>query len=76
MLKDLTFNIKGGTVTLRSVNIDPSTTIICDLVTKSGKTAGEAQTIFNKAFGYTPDISIAPKNAPLPVPIRPSVLRA
>ena len=56
--------VTGGTVTAGIVNIDPSTTIICDLVTKSGKTAGQAQTIFNKAFGYTPDISIAPKNAP------------
>ena len=56
--------VTGGTVTAGIVNIDPSTTIICDLVTKSGKTAGQAQIIFNKAFGYTPDISIAPKNAP------------
>ena len=56
--------VSGGTVTAGSVNIDPSTTIICDLVIKSGKTVGEAQTIFNKAFGYTPDMSVAPKNAP------------
>ncbi len=56
--------VTGGTVTAGIVNLDPSTTIICDLVTKSGKTAGEAQNIFNKAFGYRPDISIAPKNAP------------
>lgn len=52
----------GGSLTTGIVNLDPSTTIICDLVTKHGKTAGEANSIFRAAFGYTPDPSIASKN--------------
>jgi hypothetical protein len=56
--------VSGGTLTTGLVNIDPSTTIICDLVTKFGKSDGEAQTIFNNAFGYLPNISIESKNIP------------
>jgi hypothetical protein len=47
-----------------SVNIDPSSTILHDLVTSGSKTSGEAQTIFNTAFGFKPDISVACKNKP------------
>jgi hypothetical protein len=46
------------------VNIDPSSTIIYHLVTKYGKTLADAKTIFATAFRYTPDTSVAPKNAP------------
>jgi hypothetical protein len=56
--------VSGGTLTAGSVHIDPSSTIIHALVTGSGKTHGEANAIFNAAFGYTPDTSVAPKNAP------------
>ncbi|MDA8434027.1 MAG: carboxypeptidase-like regulatory domain-containing protein, partial [Nitrospiraceae bacterium] len=49
-----------------SVNLDPSSTIICDLVTGQGKTLAEANTIFTSAFGYTPDTSVSPINAPSP----------
>jgi hypothetical protein len=45
-----------------AVNLDPASTIIADLVKSHGKTLTEANTIFSGAFGYTPDISIAPKN--------------
>jgi len=62
--KTLAAYVSGGTLTTGLVNIDPSTTLICDLVTKSGKTLNVAQTIFNSAFGYTPDISVASKNTP------------
>jgi len=47
-----------------SVNIDPSSTIVYHMVTAHGKTINEAETDFQGAFGYTPDISITPVNAP------------
>jgi hypothetical protein len=56
--------VSGGTLTAGSVHIDPSSTIIHALVTRNSKTHGEANAIFNAAFGYTPDTSVAPKNAP------------
>lgn len=54
----------GSLSTGSSVNIDPSSTIVFHLVTDHGKTINEAETAFQEAFGYTPDISIAPVNAP------------
>ncbi len=57
--------VEGGTLTSGSkVALDPSSTIVCDLVTRSSKTFDEAKSIFAAAFGYTPDTSIVPKNAP------------
>ncbi len=57
--------IPGGSLGAgSSVHIAPSTTIISHLVTKHGKTVAEARTIFAAAYGYMPDPSIAPKNAP------------
>jgi len=72
----------GSLLAGSSVNIDPSSTIISDLVTKHGKTLNNAKTIFSTAAGYTPDPSIAPKNAPTSVadgsdaPHRLAALRA
>jgi hypothetical protein len=57
--------VTGGALsTGATVNIDPSSTIIHAIVTGSSKTCGEANAIFNSAFGYTPDTSVAPKNGP------------
>lgn len=56
--------VSGGTLTAGSVNLDPSSTIIRELITQHGKNAVEAGALFNTAFGYTPDTSVAPKNAP------------
>jgi hypothetical protein len=57
--------VTGGALsTGATVNIDPSSTIIHAIVTGSSKTYGEANAIFNAAFGYTPDTSVAPKNGP------------
>lgn len=75
--------IPAGNLTAGSkVNIDPSSTIISHMVTKYGKTLSDARTIFSAAYGYTPDPSIAPKNAPTSVadgsdsPNRLAALRA
>ncbi len=55
--------IQGGTLTADSaVHIDPSTTIIYELVTKHAMTLAQAQKVFNNVFGYTPDPSVAPLN--------------
>jgi len=54
----------GGTSSSASVNIDPSSTIIAGLVRIHGKTDAEAAAAFASAFGYTPDATIAPLNAP------------
>ncbi len=54
----------GGTLNNGSaVNIDPASTIVADLLKDQGTTLTEAKTIFSAAFGYTPDLSVAPKNA-------------
>jgi hypothetical protein len=47
-----------------SVNLDPSSTITADLVRSHGMTNADAAAAFTMAFGYTPDASIAPINAP------------
>ncbi len=47
-----------------AVNLDPSSTIIYHLTNKYGKSVSEARAVFNAAFGYAPDISVAPTNAP------------
>ena len=46
-----------------SVNLDPSSTVMAGLMS-GGKTSSEAAAAFASAFGYTPDASIAPCNAP------------
>ncbi len=56
--------VSGGSLsTTQTVNLDPSSTIVHALVSQGGKTIGEANSIFNAAFGYTPDTSIEPRNA-------------
>ncbi|HUI67991.1 MAG TPA: hypothetical protein VL087_07260 [Nitrospirota bacterium] len=52
----------GSMTTWSSVNITAASTIIHDMVTAGTMTFGEAQTIFNTAFGFTPDITVASKN--------------
>lgn len=60
-------SVAAGTLSAgSSVNIDPSSTIISLLSTKHGKALPDAKTVFNSAFGYTPDTAMAPKNAPSP----------
>jgi len=54
--------LSGGTATV--VNIDPASTIISLLVTSHTKTVGEARTLFTNAFGFAPDCSVGPVNAP------------
>ncbi len=69
----------GSLASGSSVNIDPSSTIISNLVTKHGKTLSNAKAIFSAAYGYTPDTSIIPKNAPTSgsdTPNRLAALRA
>ncbi len=58
--------LKGGSLLAGSpVNITPTSTILHALVTKYGLTPDNASAVFNSAFGYTDDVSVAPKNAPL-----------
>ena len=46
-----------------AVHLDPSSTIVRDIVTSgSGTSIANAEIIFNSVFGYTPDHSIAPMN--------------
>jgi hypothetical protein len=54
--------VSGGTATI--VHIDPSSTVIHALVSSHSKTFGEARTLFTNAFGYAPDCSVGPVNAP------------
>ena len=72
--------IPGGSLGAGSgVNLDPSSTIIYHMVTKQGIALSAAETAFLEAFGYAPDTSVAPKNAPSSgddVPERLAGLRA
>lgn len=43
-----------------TVSLDPANTIIHDLVV-AGKSPAEAETAFNAAFGYTPDVTVLPR---------------
>ncbi len=59
--------VPGGTLMAgpADVNISPATTIINnELATNSTLTFIGAQAYFSNAFGYTPDISVAPSNTP------------
>jgi hypothetical protein len=57
--------VSGGSLTAAAVvHLDPSSTIIHDLVITHGKTITDAETTFSSVFGYTPALSVAPKNAP------------
>lgn len=74
--------LEGGSLTTGSaVHLDPSSTIIHDMVTSgSGTSLAAARAMFNAMFGYTPDTSIQPLNtAPtgtLNAPNRLAALRA
>jgi len=55
--------ISGGTLSDgSSVHLDPSSTIVHDLVQTYGKSLSSAKSTFAAAFGYTPDTSIEPRN--------------
>lgn len=61
--KEMAAYVVGGSLSsAASVNLDPASTIIADLVKNHGKTLTEANTIFSGAFGYAPNISVMPKN--------------
>ncbi len=63
-VKELAAYVSGGSLnSASSVNLEPASTIVANLVRSHGKTIAEANTIFAGAFGYTPDISVAPKNS-------------
>ncbi len=57
----------GGLHDGATVSLDPSSTIIADLAVNNGKTLAQAQGAFSAAFGYVPDTSLEPRNAPLSV---------
>lgn len=46
-----------------SVSVTPGSTIIADLVMDHNKTKAQAEEVFAKAFGYTPDMSVMPSDA-------------
>jgi hypothetical protein len=46
-----------------AVHLSPATTVVRDML-QHGKTLAEATSAFEAAFGFTPDPSVAPKNAP------------
>src|SRR5512139_723866 len=45
-----------------AVHLTPASTIVSDLVSAHGKTFQAANTIFNTEFGFTDNVSVAPKN--------------
>ncbi len=51
---------QGATI---SAHATPGTTLIHDLVVEHGKSVTEAQALFEGAFGYLPDVAIAPTDA-------------
>lgn len=53
-----------------SVHLDPSTTIVHDLVTVHGMDLPGARAAFAAAFGFTPDHTLFPRNAPYSRPAR------
>lgn len=64
----LTAYIAGGTLgAAPAVHLEPASTIVQGLI-NSGKTLPEANALFNDAFGFTPDPSIAPRNEAPSVP--------
>ncbi len=49
----------GSLTSASSVTVDPSSTIIQKLMA-GGRTRAAAESVFNAAFGYTPDLSVRP----------------
>lgn len=48
-----------------SIHLTPGSTIVKDLVVTHGKTIVEAETAFQAAFAYTPDVSVKPVDVTL-----------
>ena len=70
---------EGGTLSVGSaVHLDPSSTIAHDLVISGAVTSvSAANTLFNSAFGYSPDLSVQPMNtAPTGTTNEPQRLKA
>jgi len=65
-----------GSGASRSVHLTPASTIIHDLILQHGKSRTEAENLFNNAFGYTSDITVAPDDATNPVSADEVRLRA
>ncbi len=61
--------VAGGSLTGGSaVHLDPSSTIVHDLVTSgSGTSVSVAMSLFGASFGYLPDTSVAPKDPDAPL---------
>jgi len=71
--------VEGGALTTGSaVHLDPSSTIVHDMVTSgSGTSLSNAKAAFNALFGFTPDTSLQPLNtAPTGTMNQPHRLRA
>ncbi|MHB8845254.1 MAG: hypothetical protein ACYC7L_10985 [Nitrospirota bacterium] len=63
--KELAAYVTGGSLSAGgSVHLDPSSTIIARLVRDYGRTHADAKAAFIAAFGYAPDLSTPPLNAP------------
>lgn len=63
--KELAAYVTGGSLSAGgSVHLDPSSTIIARLVRNYGRTHADAKAAFSAAFGYIPDLSTPPLNAP------------
>ncbi len=60
----------------RSVHLTPGTTIVHDLVVQHGRSLSEAENLMSSAFGYVPDLSVAPTNAINPDSVDTERLRA
>ena len=56
--------VSAASLTTGAVHLDPSSSIIARMVMDHGKTLADAQTAFSAVFGYAPDTSVAPMNAP------------
>lgn len=58
--------IEGGVTAGGQVHLTPGSTIINQLINQYGKSLANAQTMFESAFGYLSDASIAPTDATAP----------
>lgn len=55
-----------------AVHLTPASTVAHGLVVAHGKTLAQANTLCQQAFGFAPDPSVAPANAPLSPAVAPS----
>ena len=78
--REMAAHVDGGSLSNGSaVHLDPSSTIIARLIKDYGKAPSDAKSAFAAAFGYSPDSSMALRNAPAadaPAAQRLAALRA